>query len=1331
MSISFTDVNLDKAMDQFDILNVTATVEALRAGLTTGVVTIPLPQGSGHRFIEGSLSLNGVALLAPTGTLGNVATVRLPSPVAPTSIIRVQIVLGDHFPPARSKVPLALTGLYSATDTNGSVSAGLASNALEFSQRLADLNVNLRVSQRPLLGAVAFQADITNPGPDTATASVVVFQLPSIVNTVVPLVLPVGCAANLLIVTCTLGDIAPNATVTTVVGFSLAPTAVIGSQVGVVVTATTATFDTNTANNQSSASFFLDKADLSVEFVGLIGPAVAGELLPFKIQIANAGPTDAFGAVVDVELPLTPRPIVPIGPTGSVCTFLPATRMVHCTGVDVPSGQNRQISMSNDRVAFDTDITKTLDFSATVSPLTSGSDPNPLNNSVKKSVVVVGHTGLSVAFVTVPDSVVAGQKVSFTLAAANAGPSVSGDVDILVTLDQPVVGLAAVVAGRPCRVISSNEVVCSTSLLDSVSTPVFVVVSGTSLSGANYAVINATAKVSSASPSVLDLAPFEDNTASSSVAVRGVADVRTSVSGPSSALAGQSAVFTVDISNDGPSDASGVLVSLTVSDAIERVVLSDDAGTSAVCRDVVAGATVCGPFALRSGGVRTLTLNASTSPDAAVGASVSVRASATSTTFDPENANNASSFAVPSGVSLSSLLSVSVSSNPSGTITAGVPVSYEIVVTNSGKTRTDGATVQVRPPSGYSGGAPSGCTDGGVRFWICQTGPIAAKASARITSSGTASAALLDGETFIMTVLAVDSTDKSEHVVDTSSRIVVNAAVTVEAQMDETVVAGNSFSTHYIVRNAGPSNAVNVMLVVDLDSGARLDGVDRCITNRGTLRCALGPLNAGATATIDLRFTSQSTLDDRSTMTFRHTLSWNEVPAVTDLRKITVLARADLNISWKAPDKVIAGQTAATTMMLVNLGPSLSRNLQVDFTFSEVVGPIQVVPSLPAMTCVAPKKQSRIISCRIASLPAGATVSVGLDVSVLADAPDPSLLEGSLELAAATTDPAEPNNHASLAVPISAEANLVVSIVAPDEVKSSAVTPITISVVNNGPSVAQDARVDVLVPPKLASLFASGVGLDCQRDGATDWLRCKVGLLKTGARVSLQLQAVFSNDAITGSEQPFRVSAFSKTTDPYRGNDLDRTSVSRLVGRATGRRDVGDPAAFKRMGNTVVLNGEVKNPLDVSVGRVFFTQDIPVGQRLVAATATQGHCDISLAGMVMCFLGDIAAHKSVAIQVTTVVNAVSTDVPIVTMAAYSSDDSDDPFERTASGSFVRPRVKPTPALEITSTSPQLVRPVVTANAPLFSGLGLSALFGLGLVGWVRRGRREDPLLQLA
>jgi hypothetical protein len=315
-----------------------------------------------------------------------------------------------------------------------------------------------------------------------------------------------------------------------------------------------------------------------------------------------------------------------------------------------------------------------------------------------------------------------------------------------------------------------------------------------------------------------------------------------------------------------------------------------------------------------------------------------------------------------------------------------------------------------------------------------------------------------------------------------------------------------------------------------------------------------------------------------------------------------------------------------------------------------------------------------------------------------------------------------------LSVAVSAEANLVVSIVAPPEVRSATVTPVSISVKNNGPSFARNAKVEVLVPPKLASLFAAAVGLDCQRDGASELLRCNVGTLTNGGAASLNLQAVIDVNAVTGIDEPFQATASSSTYDPTLANN-QTVAYSKLVGRATSRRDVGDLGALKKLGNTVVLNAEVKNVADATASNIFFVQDIPVGQRLVAAESTQGHCGISLR-MVLCYVEDIPGHKSVSIEVTTVVNAVSDDVPVITLAAYSSDADPTTFVKT-DDSFVRPKVNPTTGLEVQSTSPQSVRPLTTANAPLFSGLGLSVLFGLGLVGWVRRGRREDPLLQLA
>jgi hypothetical protein len=118
----------------------------------------------------------------------------------------------------------------------------------------------------------------------------------------------------------------------------------------------------------------------------------------------------------------------------------------------------------------------------------------------------------------------------------------------------------------------------------------------------------------------------------------------------------------------------------------------------------------------------------------------------------------------------------------------------------------------------------------------------------------------------------------------------------------------------------------------------------------------------------------------------------------------------------------------------------------------------------------------------------------------------------------------------------------------------------------------------------------------------------------------------------------------------------------------------------------VVLNAEVKNVLDATAKKIFFVQDIPVGQRIVAAQVSQGPrpCGISQR-MVICYLDDIAPQKSVDIEITTVVDAVPEDVPVITMAAYSSDADPKVFVPT-NDAFVRPPVNPTPELKVTSTS---------------------------------------------
>jgi Domain of unknown function DUF11 len=1325
MNVTYTDVNGDQLLDQFDIMTVTVSVTGLRGGVTNPTVSIPLPQGSGHSFVPGSLAVNGT----PAGTIGAaVATVALASPLVGSSTVTVGIVLGDHVSPDLVRAPITLISQLTAQDATQPLVVSLTSNQLIVAQRISDLDVSLRVTAKPTLGGiVAFQADVTNKGPDTATAATAAFQLPAVAD-LQSVVLVTGCQLAGVVVTCSLGDIAPAAVSSPVVTFRLLPTATSGTTIDVTVTVTNTTFDSNTANNRASVSAPLDKADLKVAFVGLDGSAVAGAALPFSILVSNAGPTDASGVLLEAILPITPRPITPSGPFSATCTFVSPTGTLQCPNLSIPVGQTRQIDFANGIVAYKADLSKTLDFSAKLTLADPASDPNKSDNAVAKSVPVIGQTNLSIAFQNTPERVTAGQKVSLPLAAANGGPSPSGAVDVEVTLDQALVGLAGSIGGQPCVVTSATTVVCSTTAIDVGADPAAITISGSIPSGANYSAITANARISPNAASVIvDVAPFDDNTSAVVIAVRGFADVRASVTAPKTALAGQPLSFPVEVTNDGPSDALGTSLVITTSDTLQRVsVLGDDGSPSGLCSTNL-GSLTCGPFVVKAGTTRTFTVIGETATDAPVGANVSVKASVTASTLDTDLTNNVASDSVPGGVSLSSLLAVSVSSSPSEIITAGVSVSYEIIITNSGKTRTDGATVQIRPPEGFVGSAPNGCSDEGGRVWICQTGPIAANSSARIGVFGTASPTLLEGALFSMRVVATDSTDKSDHAAETSARIQVIANVTVDTSLDDFVVAGSAFVLRYVVTNTGPSNAANVTLAVDLPAGAVLDSQDRCVLDvTRTLRCLVGPLNPAGSVTIDLRFTSDADLDDNATLSYRSTLNWNDKAPVLDRRTITVRARADLKILWKAPTSAVAGKITNTTVELTNLGPSISKNVQVTVAVTDLVSLMRAVPSSVDVVCG--DVENATVTCRIARVMPGATLSIGVGLSVSSDAPDPSVLEGSLVLASATKDPEEPNNRAALSVPVSAEANLVVTVDVEREVKSAAVTPVRVTVVNTGPSYARNVKVEVLVPPKLASLFVAGVGLDCQRDGASELLRCNVGTLRNGGQVSITLQAVIDVNAVIGVEEPFQARASSSTSDALTANNQSVNS-SVLIGRATSRRDVGDIGALKKFGNTVVLNAEVKNPLDTAAKKIFFVQDIPVGQRIVAAQVSQGRCQISQR-MVMCYLEDIAGRKSASIEVTTLVDAVPNDVPVITMAAYSSDADPSVFVPT-NDAFVRPPVSPTPELQVNSTSPQSVRPLTTANAPLFSGLGLSVLFGLGLVGWVRRGRREDPLLQLA
>lgn len=1320
VATAVTDVNASGTVDHGDIINVEATVSALGPGLTSPTLVIPLMAGVGHGFVAGSLTLDGVPVGPGGGGFSSTAaTVTLPSPLPAVSVVGLKIVLGSFVPPA-PRTAFGVVSDLTGTDVNRLVVVRAVGPVVTFVQPVADLDLTLTVTSRPTAGGLAgVQADITNAGLFPATASQVSLQLPSVAD-LTKVQAPVGCTTSVTgLVTCPLGTLAPAAKATIAVSFPFTIAAPRGVPASVTASALTSTLETNAANNAASASVALDLSDVSVSFLGVGSTAVAGAPLPFVIHVSNAaGGTDAHGVNLVANLPVALRPITP--PAG--CEFVLPAGPFRCLNFTIPVGGFVDFDLSKGIVNYQAVGTR-LDFSAEVTLQDAGADPNTANNTVVPfSIPVLGTTELSVTFTSSPTSVTAGQPVVLSLAAANAGLSVSRDVDVLVTLDQSLNGLNGTIAGTPCATLSATAVLCKTTGLDpdSMKGPVAITVGGSIPPNANYDSVTGVAKITSASPAVTDQAPFDNNTATAVIAVKGLADVRVSVKGLSNALAGQVVTYEVTVTNAGPSDAVGTTIGLG-GDAVGGLgPASDDPLT---CRADGADLS-CGSFTLAVGASRTFVISGRIAEDAALNASATLRATVSAKTIDPDATNNVAS--ASTSVTLAPELSVSAASSPVTAVTAGEAVSYRITISNGGKTRTDGATLEISRPDFFGGGSPQGagvsCADVGAG-WSCSVRAIYPNSPVVVTLAGTVAASSAAASTMLLVARATDVFDRSVHSVDVSLTVQVVAKVTMTAGPEQTITAGNAFDLTFGLTNNGPSDAQNVTVSIDLPSGARLDKTDTCVLSGSTVKCLIGRMTSGLTQPLSLHFISNADAVDETLLRYAYTTTWNDTAPTTGVRVVTLQSRADLEVQWSSPPKAVAGTRTSTTITITNHGPSLSRNVTSELGWRGPAKTMTVSPVTKELTCK--KRDDVTLLCDPISLGPGASITMDVVVQAAPDAPDPSTITGEIVLKSVTTDLVEANNHTTIALAVTAEANLSVAVETAKDMKSGMITPVKVTVSNRGPSVALNVDVQLNAPANLTSLFVSSAGLDCQRDGGLPVLKCVVGTLRSDTQVVLQLQAVVDTAAETGAGEVFRATVSSGTLDPQPDSNAMKND-STIVGRATSRKEVTDPDVLTRLNSTLVLDSEVKNPTQVLASNIFFTQDIPLGQRLVAATVSKGHCGLSLR-MVLCYVGEIAPDETIRVTVTTVVTEKSESKPVITMAAYSSNASPTNFA-VEEDSFVRPAVEPTPDLVVTSTSSPLAPAVTTANAPLLSGLGLSVLFGLGLVGWVRRGRREDPLM---
>jgi uncharacterized repeat protein (TIGR01451 family) len=569
------------------------------------------------------------------------------------------------------------------TDTNS------ANNSASFTTTVvavADLSIVKGDAPDPVNagGNLTYTLDVTNAGPDASGPITVTDFLPA-GTTFVSFAGTNWACLGTTTVTCTAPLVLASASSPTLTINVTAPPTGGSITNNALVTSTTAD---PTLPNTASAITTVLSADLAITKVSA-SPLVAGQNTSYTITVTNNGPSPA-AAVSVVDAPGASLTFV--SNTGACTTSFPCS-----LGALAPLGTATITST----FLVDPTATGTVTNTATVSSPTTP-DPNTPNNSATASGTVGVNADVSITK-TGPASALPNQNITFNISLLNNGPSAATGV---VVNDLTPAGLIFVsnsgscATPFPCTI--GGLAVAGTASIDSVWT----VAPAASGSITNTAAVTTTST---------DPTPG-NNSASATFTVTPSSDVSISKTGPVSASPGQTVVYSITVTNNGPDPATGVIVSDPTPAQLAFVSNGGACGTAYPCT-----------LGSMSSGSSLTILSTFTVSTTATG-SVTNTASVTSTTLDPVPSNNTGSKTttiVPAGD-----LQIT-KSGPANIPTSGSIV-FTILVMNNSSFAVSGVTVNDSPSLNMAFASNAGaCTTP----FPCTFASLAAGASTTITST--------------------------------------------------------------------------------------------------------------------------------------------------------------------------------------------------------------------------------------------------------------------------------------------------------------------------------------------------------------------------------------------------------------------------------------------------------------------------------------------------------------------------------------------------------------------------------------------------------------------
>ncbi len=1114
----------------------------------------------------------------------------------------------------------------------------------------ADLEITKQASTlTPVAGgALVYTISVKNNGPDPVTDVTVRDILPAGVVYVSD---SDGCVEGPVgTLTCTFGSIAVGQTRSFTVNVELDMMLAVGTVLTNTATVfSTSTLDTNLANNTATAVVTTTRAaDLAIAKSASIVTPRPGDQVVYQILVTNNGPSDATNVQVVDTLPAS---LLYVSSNGA-CVQAPVGT-VTCTIGALAAGATAGVAITV-QVAPGAQTGAILTNTATVQSSTL--DPTSGNNQAQAAVIVAAAADLRLTKTASAGPYVAGGEVTFTLVAANFGPSAVNNAQVTDVLP---VGMTYVSDDAGCVQAPPGTLTCSLGPLASGQTRTIHIVARINADVAPGASLNNTAVVAAAG--VSDPVPA-NNTSSATVVAVASADLRLTKSAPPTVVAGGALAYNLTVFNAGPSNAVNVVVVDTLPAGVTYV--SDNAG----CVQAPVGTLTCALGDIAAGASRSITINV-TVGGLAAGTQLVNLATVDSDTPDPDGANSSASTTTTVGGASSADLSLAKTGPAS--VQAGNTIAYNLTVSNAGPDTANGVTVNDTLPAGttFVGSAPAVCSlnPPASQNLSCSLGNIAAGGSAGVvvtiqTGAGQAGTTLTNTASVTSSTLdpaAGNNNASAQTVVNPASGSTADLALTKAAPAQ--ILAGQQMVYQLTVTNNGPSQANNVLVSDVLPLGVSFvstTGPNGCTSGGGGTRlCALGNLPSGQSIQFNIVVDVDGAVPAGAQLTNTAVVSSGTVdptPGNNGANATTTVTGtgqgADLQITKTSPSPTVTpGMMHTFNLLVENLGPANAPSvividqLPAGFSYlSDTAGPggtsgcVQGPPQ--TLTCnlgALNNGQSRLFTMTVqvgAGVPNGAQLTnvasvahgkAPLAASMAVDAPERVL----------TDDPNPGNNEDDVTVAAVRSADISVDKDASNvQPAPGAQVSFTVGVKNSGPSDAATVTLTDVLPNGMTYVS------DSQNCGAAALAAgCNLGPLAAGQTREVTIVAQVAANAQPGTILTNNASATSSEPDPDATDNADSAFV--IVTQAANAADLAidktasDPTPLA--GEAITFDLAVTNNGPATAQAVVVQDTLPAQ---VTPGALPAACALA-AGTVTCNLGNIANGTTVVVQIPVTVGA--------------------------------------------------------------------------------------------